>query len=252
MGPPPDGVAMSRLVSVGCMLFASIGSAACSEHTIVIARPSDVVTLEKSRVQTFCAANNERRRRDCSRCESGCYDLVLQGCDPTSVCRPICTPELCTDEAADTKCEKTAWTAHVSLTATPGVEAACQKAYADSWAQCGGQPTDEDVAGKNEECANAALIDAETGVAYYACLGASACGKLAADCEQASTLGDEVCAMRGASCTEAPCNDASRAGLNDIGSHLKPAMLAAAKTCLSQSTCDDVGACMREWWKLID
>jgi hypothetical protein len=58
--------------------------------------------------------------------------------------------------------------------------------------------------------------------------------------------------MRGASCMEAPCDDASRAGLNDIGSHLKTAILAAAKTCLSQSICDDVGACMREWWKLID
>ncbi len=29
-------------------------------------------------------------------------------------------------------------------------------------------------------------------------------------------------------------------------------MLAAARTCLNQVSCDDVGPCVRKWWKLSE
>ncbi|MEA2748013.1 MAG: hypothetical protein QOI41_2156 [Myxococcales bacterium] len=245
---------MSRLLvslSIAALGLAAVTSTACTQHTTVITIAPELVTMVKACKQTACAANNERRSQDCSRCESECDDLVLQGCDSATVC-VSCTLQPCTDDAADAICEKSEWTTRVSLRATPGVEDACLKAYADFWAQCSAQPTEDDVTRKDARCANAALIESEAARPYYACVAAAECGKPATDCEQPSTLGDELCAMRGASCMEAPCDDASRAGLNDIGSHLKPAMLAAAKTCLSQTSCDDVAGCMREWWKLID
>ncbi len=37
-----------------------------------------------------------------------------------------------------------------------------------------------------------------------------------------------------------------------MGSTLKPAVIAAARQCVSQTSCDDVKACLDAWWKIFE
>ncbi len=246
---------MSRFfffVSVGCLLFASVGSVACTEHTMVHVPARDVFTLEKSCAQTACQANNQNRSDDCARCQSQCDDLVLEGCDPSSVCAVICTNPSCTDDASDTLCAKTTWTAHVSLQETAGLADACVRFQNTFNEECAEKDVEESSA-VSAQCKVAARFGTDALLRTFDCRLAARCDVsaiVACNSEQTSTFGDELCNRSDASCSSF-CDDSARQSLNEIAPALKPVVLEAARTCAAQPRCADASECMKAWQEVL-
>jgi hypothetical protein len=243
---------MSRFAfsfALGALVLVSVASTACAEHTTVHVHAAESVSFDATCTKTVCEAIADATpaiSQACKDCISTCVDADCL--DTDFVCEEDCRRPAC--NAPPSACARKAWLGNIQNgVATPGVETACEKAAADRLARCA-PGTVEDIAGVNAQCARAALVGTEVAAAYYECYGAAACSALALDCNAPSTLGDELCAMSGASCSTF-CDDASRAAYNAIGGRLKPALHEGAKTCLNQATCDDVNGCMDAWFELV-
>ncbi len=115
------------------------------------------------------------------------------------------------------------------VVATPGVEAACQAAYADESTRCAFQPNDDDIS-------NAAFETVE-------------CGKIPPS-ENLSEFGAELCAMPAGSCLSS-CHDPNHGSLDALGGRLKPALLDGAGACMSETSCNDVNRCIDAWRTLF-
>jgi hypothetical protein len=247
---------MSRLVvslSIAALGLAAITSTACTHHTTVLVRPAEDVVFDAKCIDTECEVGRRAaaRSKACQDCigawADGCaYDPLCPDAD--QICAHECATEKCYGPSA---CVEYTWTAQIEhVSATPGVEEACQKAYADHDARCGVQLTEDRAAIRDTECAQAALADTDAAVPYYECLGASECGKIPS-CEKPSSFGAELCAMPSGSCVSS-CHDPGHGSLDGLGSLLKPALLDAAQTCMKETSCDEVNRCMDAWRKLFE
>jgi hypothetical protein len=121
------------------------------------------------------------------------------------------------------------WAAHPQLTETPGVLDACVSATQRFNARCGVPLDAADAAKLARDCKQLAQTHGE----------------------QTSTFGDELCVMPTMSCSSC-CTDRFRLFLDEIAPRLKPALLAAARTCGTQRLCGDATACMAAWLTLIE
>ncbi len=254
---------MSRLLfslCVGALGVVSVfGSAACSTHTIIHTTPQPAVTFDKTCAKTACEAQTAAtpsRTSHCSECIGLIEDTCIGGgsCD-TSQCNFACnppsspSPPACTDT---TTCAEYTWVAHLAgFTATPGVEQACIDANDALSKRCGIAVTDDQLAHTQADCALQARLLTDAAVSAYACLASIDCKTFDASCYTTSTLGDDFCATREASCGS-PCDEGDRKKLNADGVGLKPALIAATQTCAGQSSCKEVDACMAAWWKIFD
>jgi hypothetical protein len=142
-----------------------------------------------------------------------------------------------------------AWATHPQVTETPGVADACVRSTERFAARCGVAGADD--AKTNRDCKQLALTHGEGAIAWLACRAEASCDAPAAGCEQSSTFGDELCASPAMSCSSY-CSDRFRRFLDEIAPRLKPALLAAAKTCASQKRCAEARDCMSAWVALID
>jgi hypothetical protein len=143
------------------------------------------------------------------------------------------------------------WAAHPQLTETPGVLDACVSATQRFNARCGVPLDAADAAKLARDCKQLAQTHGEGAIAWLACRGGASCEAPAAGCEQTSTFGDELCVMPTMSCSSC-CTDRFRLFLDEIAPRLKPALLAAARTCGTQRLCGDATACMAAWLTLIE
>lgn len=143
------------------------------------------------------------------------------------------------------------WTAHPQLAETPGVVDACMRSTQQFAERCGVAVTEKDAAKASADCKQLAQTHGEGAIPWLACRGAAPCDTPATGCDQTSAFGDELCASPIMRCS-AYCSDDFRAFLDEIGSRLKPALLAAAKTCGTQKLCGDASACMSAWLTLLE
>lgn len=238
---------------VGALVLAAVASTACTHNTTVHVRAPERVALQSKCVDTECDAG--RRAASVSKAFEDCIAVASDACDYAILCpdfEQTCALECATEKCyAASPCIQYSWTAQIqNAVATPGVEEACQAAYAPKSTRCGVKLTDENLVAIDAECTNAAVTSTEAGVAYYTCLGASACGKAAA-CDQPSSFGAELCSMPMGSCLSS-CQDPDHGGLDGLGSRLKPALLDAARTCMNQTTCEAVTGCIAAWQKLLE
>ena len=148
-----------------------------------------------------------------------------------------------------------AWVTHPQVTETPGVVDACMRATQQLATRCGIASASGDIATDDaktlRDCKKLALSHGEGAIPWLACRGDASCDAPAARCEQRSTFGDDLCASPAMSCSNY-CSDRFRSFLDEIAPRLKPALLAAAKTCASQKRCADATACMSAWVALIE
>jgi len=253
---------MSRLLfslSIAALGVVSVfGSAACSTHTIIQATPQPAVTFEKTCAKTACEAQSAASPSAtsyCSDCINAIEDSCINGgsCD-TSQCDFACdppsspSPPACTET---TTCAEYAWVAHTTgFTATPGTEQLCIDANAELATRCQFEVSDEDTANTEASCARTARFYTEEGVPDSGCLDAFDCKTGRPNCERTSTNGDHFCAAREASCGS-PCRDGIREGLNHVTFGMKPALIAAAQICATQSSCQDVDACLDAWLNIF-
>jgi hypothetical protein len=143
------------------------------------------------------------------------------------------------------------WAAHPQLTETPGVLDACVSATQRFDARCGVALDAAETAKLARDCKQLAQTHGEGAFAWLACRGGASCEAPAAGCEQTSTFGDELCTMPTMSCSSY-CTDRFRRFLDEIAPRLKPALLAAARTCGTQKLCGDATSCMSAWLTLIE
>jgi hypothetical protein len=210
------------------------------------------VTFETKCAKTECEARVDATPALTPACKS-CIGVWADACaddplcpDAEQSCRTECATEKCYGASP---CLEYSWTAQLEHpVATPGVEAACQAAYADESTRCGFQPNADDIIRINAECTKAALTNTDAGVAYYAAFEAFECGEVPSD--KLSAFGAELCAMPAGVCLSS-CSDPNHGGLDALGSRLKPDVLDGARTCMSETSCDEVNRCMDAWRTLI-
>jgi hypothetical protein len=101
------------------------------------------------------------------------------------------------------------------------------------------------------DCKLLALTHSESAIPWLDCLATAECETSATACVQTSTFGEELCASGIMRCSSY-CSDSFRRYLDDVGARLKPAVLAAARTCGTQKLCGDATACMSAWLILLE
>jgi hypothetical protein len=143
------------------------------------------------------------------------------------------------------------WSAHPQLSETAAVTDACVRSTQQLRTRCSVALTSDDAAKTVRDCKQFAQTHGEGAIPWLACRGAAPCETPAVACDQTSTFGDELCASPAMSCSSY-CTDTFRLFLDEIASRLKPAMLAAAKTCATQELCGEATACMSAWLTLLE
>ncbi len=154
----------------------------------------------------------------------------------------------------DKRCGETAcdgWSADPHLLETPGVADACVRSTRQFSAHCNVVFDEQQRAKATADCKLLALTHGEGALPWLDCLATARCGASPAACAQTSTFGDELCAPAIMRCSSY-CSDSFRRYLDDVGARLKPAVLAAAKTCGTQKLCGDATACMSAWLTLLE
>jgi hypothetical protein len=252
---------MPRLLfslSIAAAVLASVASTACTTHTIVHVPARETVSFEKSCAKTACEAQSAATPSPTSHC-SECIDAIESSCISggscdTSQCDFACNPPSSPSPPAcsDDTCLKYTWVAHATgFTAAPEVEQGCIDTQPKIATRCGLQVSDDTSAETEASCARTARFYTEAAVPDSACLDAFDCKTGQWNCERTSTNGDHFCATREASCGS-PCTGDIRDGLNHLSFGMKPALIAALQTCASQSSCEDVDACLTAWFKIFE
>ena len=154
----------------------------------------------------------------------------------------------------DKRCGPTAcdgWSADTHLAETPGVAEACVRSTRQFSAHCDVGFDERQAAKATADCTLLAMTHSEGAIPWLDCLATAECGTSATACAQTSTFGDELCATGIMRCSSY-CSDSFRRYLNDVGARLKPAVLAAARTCGAQKLCGEASACMSAWLMLLE
>jgi hypothetical protein len=154
----------------------------------------------------------------------------------------------------DKKCGETAcdgWSADPHLSETPGVAEACVRSTRQFSAHCDVAFDAQRAAKAEADCKLLARTHTEGAIPWLDCLATAPCGAPPDACAQTSTFGDELCASGIMRCSSY-CSDSFRRYLDDVGARLKPAVLAAARTCATQKLCGEASACMTAWLTMLE
>jgi hypothetical protein len=213
--------------------------------------PACMGSMERER---FCAETRCQREvhecetraaEVCAQCLDAYEELVLSGQIPISSCEYSCSSRSCRSRCLpgdDTQCVRPGY--RFSLPATdPAVEAACERAVARGM-RCG-EPT---VSGS---CSVNARVERPEAAAVYECLANTACGGSGDACVAGlppGTLGDEICARVDQVCMgQTACGADDRPAFNHWQGWLRDDVVRAGRSCLEESSCDGLRACLAAW-----
>lgn len=204
--------------------------------------------------QSFCAETRcdqqvrsclaEVRRR-CDECWQIYQRLVLSGEIPISSCEASCNNRYCYDLCVPgerSECVRTGY--RFSLPAAdPAVEAACRRAQ-DRSDRCG----ERGVLGR---CEINARVERPEAAGAYDCVANTACGGSTDHCFaglRSGTLGDEICARMDQVCGQPNrCGPDDRAAFNAWQGWLRDDVVQAARSCLSEPSCEQLHTCLSAW-----
>lgn len=201
--------------------------------------------VDKICVKTECDAKRDDDNKACSRCLDACLDASY-ACDPSSACRHSCSGKAatCSDEERATCAEET-FKAEVGSAASAPLEAACKR-FLDHVVGCGVtlRPNlDSSV------CSTWAKAEKPEMAAVYDCYANTPCGEKDTCAPPETTLGKELCDGLAGKCGAAVCTEQGLEALNRDGSWLRDDVIAAAKSCVAQESCDDAKECFVAWNK---
>jgi len=199
--------------------------------------------------QTLCEFYTASDKKRCDDCLAECSNATMSGgflCDPYKVCKSHCGPTTCTEESKKS-CYAFSYKAHLPP-GDPAIEAACTR-MTSAQITCGtAEVTSEEAA---SFCRRYSQLEKSSAVTSYACFADAACGADTSSCPPPKgTLGAEIC-KKVASCGMVCVGD-TESNIDQDTNWLRPDVLAAARGCLTQSTCDNAMACVNAFFDALD
>lgn len=237
-----------KTAAVASMLAVAFFTAACAEDP---STPTDHLKIYETCLQTQCDVYQQEGSSACSACESACFGASYD-CDPDSACSESCSPRDCSDEDRNT-CVDQGYQVVFANNPDPSIVDACNAAL-DHIASCGY----ESQATASDCSRYASTESADVAVAAYQCMAQVDCsaigdGTSLVSCDPpAGTFGDELCANLANACPSEACSSDFQAELDADGAWLRPDALDAARSCLSQPSCDETSQCLSAWVKAVE
>lgn len=197
----------------------------------------------------MCDFEKASDRKRCDDCLDECSNATMFGgflCDPYKVCKSHCEPTTCS-EASKKDCYAYSYKAKFP-TADAAIEAECTR-MASASSACGADiVAAADVA---PFCHRNAQMEKSAVVINYACVADASCGADTSACElPKGTLGAEIC-KKVASCGS-ECVGETESYLDSMTNWARADVLAAARGCLTQSTCENALACVDAFFTALD
>ena len=213
--------------------------------------PSDHMKISESCLKTQCDEMQDNGNSACNACMDACMSASYD-CDPSSACDSSCSPRDCSDYDRNT-CVDQGWKVVQANNPSSDVETACE-ATLQHISSCGYQSN-----ATSSDCARyAANESADVAVSAYQCMAAVDCGSLgdgtslAACAPPATTFGDDICNALATSCPNQACSSDYQAELDADAGWLRSDALDAARTCLSQPSCDETRHCLSAWVSAVE
>ena len=213
--------------------------------------PSDHMKINEACLKTQCDENQDDGNSACNACMDACMGASYD-CDPSSACEESCSPRDCSDSDRNT-CVDEGWKVVQANDPSSDVESACES-FLQHVSSCGYQSN-----ATSSDCARYAANESpDVAVQAYQCMSAVDCGSLGdgtslVACAPApTTFGDEICNALATSCPNQACSSDYQAELDADAAWLRSDALDAARTCLSQASCDETRNCLSAWVSAVE
>jgi hypothetical protein len=213
--------------------------------------PSDHMKISESCLKTQCDELQDDGNSACNACTDACFSASYD-CDPSSACEDSCSPRECSDYDQST-CADEGWKVVQANDPSSDVESACD-AFLQHISSCGYQSN-----GTSADCSRYAANESpDAAVPAYQCMTQVACSSLgdtntlAACNPPATTFGDDLCSALATSCPNAACSSNYQAELDADAGWLRSDALDAARTCLTQPSCDETRDCLSAWVSAVE
>jgi hypothetical protein len=237
---------MKTLLSAVAALFA-LPTVACAVDP---STATDQMQVYETCLETECDEMQQSASSECSACESACMSASYD-CDPSSACEDSCSSRDCSDTDKST-CEEQGFKVTMPNNPSPDIDAACGRELAHI-TSCG-----YSTSMKPSDCTRYAASELPERASNYDCVAQLDCSSLTDDsamqtCDApASTFGDDFCGSLATACPSNTCSSDRQAFMNAEGGWARPDALDAARSCLSQPSCDETADCISAWVSAVE